>query len=149
MYSDRGEPSNAVYPVLRLRSNASAQTYELDPDRGTTDQDGPLVPHPYFLRQSPPIAYQDDSVDITREDNRARWKEHKVKLKELIQKLKNDNDFSFPEVLDVNVMWPPVDMTRRNGRTDDDLEIALEKYYVGAQQYRPSLDCLVKFKRTN
>ena len=149
MYSERGEPCHPVHPVLRLRSNASAQSGEPDPSRGTTNRDGPLVPHPSFLRETPSTAYPNPSVDITREGHRAKWKEEQAKLDDLVRELKKNNEFSLPKILDVNIMWPPVDMMRRNGRTDDDLETALEKYYIGAQQYSPCPVSCVKFEPTN
>ncbi|KAJ5447185.1 hypothetical protein N7445_002006 [Penicillium cf. griseofulvum] len=55
-------------------------------------------------------------------------------LHQQIRELKAEKKPLLPEILEVHVMWPSVDMTERDGTTDDDIELALERYYVGAQQ---------------
>lgn len=132
-----GKSSEAIGPVLRLRPVAQTEAEEVEPEpwKGTIHLDGPMVPHPSFLREYPPENRSNYATDITKDEYRAQWKDKKAKLHQQLRALKKKGELGSPEILAVHVTWPPVDMTQRNGRTDDNLESALEKYYVGALQY--------------
>jgi hypothetical protein len=134
MESSIGRASDEAHPVLRLRPTAPAETEMAEPLRTEGWLDGPLVLDPLALGGEPLDYCQDSAADITREEYRAQWKEKKKILYQQIRELKAEKQPILPEILEAHVMWPPVDMTERDGRSDDDIEFALEKYYVGAQQ---------------
>ena len=71
-------------------------------------------------------------ADITREEYRAQWKEKQKKLSKLIRELKAANKFSLPEILEVHMIWLPVNVDKRIETTDNDIELQSEKFYVGA-----------------
>lgn len=129
--------SEAVSPVLRLRPVAQSEEVEPEPWKGTVHLDGPMVPHPSFLREYPSEdrARSNYVTGITKDEYREQWKNKRAELYQQIRALKKTREIGSPEILALEVTYPPVDMTQRDGRTDDDLESALERYYVGAQQY--------------
>lgn len=129
--------SEATGPVLRLRPVAQTEAEEVEskPWEGTIHLDGPMVPHPSFLRDDPAENRPSYERDITKKEYRAQWKDRQAKLYQQIRAQKRRGETLSPEITAIDVAWPPVDMTQRNGRTDKELESALEKYYVGAQQY--------------
>ncbi|KAJ6010778.1 hypothetical protein N7451_002190 [Penicillium sp. IBT 35674x] len=129
--------SEATGPVLRLRPVAQIEAEEVEPKpwEGTIYLDGPMVPHPSFLRENPSENRPSYEKDITKKEYRAQWKDKQAKLYQQIRAQKRRGENWSPKITAIDVAWPPVDMTQRNGRTDKDLESALEKHYVGAQQY--------------
>ncbi|KAJ5611876.1 hypothetical protein N7528_008981 [Penicillium herquei] len=129
--------SQATGSVLRLSPVAptEAEGVEPKPWEGTIYQDGPMVPHPSFLRENPLYNHTSYATDITKKEYRAQWKEKQEKLYEHIRTQQKSEETWAPEIVAIDVTWPPVNMTQRNGRTDEDLESALEKYYAGAKQY--------------
>jgi hypothetical protein len=133
---ESGKSSEAIGPVLRLRPVAQTEAEEVESEswKGSIYFDGPMVPHPSCLRDRPTENRSNYAIDINKNEYRAQWKDQQAKLYQEFRALKKRKEFDSPEILAVHICWPPVDMTHRNGRTDDDLESALEKYYVGAPQ---------------
>lgn len=64
---------------------------------------------------------------------RASFKEQRAQTLNQIKELKAAKRLDEVEIESCITMWPSVDMLRMDGSTDDEIESALEKYYVGAQ----------------
>ncbi|KAJ6142838.1 hypothetical protein N7471_002291 [Penicillium samsonianum] len=90
MMPKSGKSSEAIGPVLRLRPVAQTEAEEVEPEpwKGTIHLDGPMVPHPSFLREYPPENRSNYATDITKDEYRAQWKDKKEKLHQQIRALK-------------------------------------------------------------
>lgn len=69
------------------------------------------------------------------EEYRASFKERQAKAFSKFKELKAEKRLDEVKVKSIVTMWPSVDMTQTAGRTDNEIELALEVYYVGAQLY--------------
>jgi hypothetical protein len=72
-------------------------------------------------------------VGVTMDEFRASYKVKQKQTARMLRELKAAKRLNEVELESMVIMWPSVDMTRADGWTDDKIETALEKYYVGAQ----------------
>lgn len=91
--------SEATGPVLRLRPVAQTEAEEVEPKpwEGSIHLDGPMVPHPSFLRENPlenPPSY---AIDITKDEYRAQWKDKQANLYQQIRAQKKGEKLGPPK----------------------------------------------------
>jgi hypothetical protein len=72
-------------------------------------------------------------VGITMDEYRASFNLERERTLRQLRKLKAEKKLGEPEIEYVVKMWPSVDMMRTDGWSDDEIESALERYYIGAQ----------------
>ncbi|KJK63935.1 hypothetical protein P875_00064605 [Aspergillus parasiticus SU-1] len=132
MLPQSSKPSEAAGPVLRLRPVPQTEADEVEPEpwQGAVHHDGPMVPHPSFLIENPPKARPSYAIDITKGEYRAQREDEMAKLYQQVRAQRERGEACSLEITAVEVYWPPVDMTQRNGKTDKDLESALESYLI-------------------
>ncbi|KAB8214327.1 hypothetical protein BDV33DRAFT_196216 [Aspergillus novoparasiticus] len=69
------------------------------------------------------------------DEYRASFKVDRQEASKKLRELKAENRLDEVEVQWFNIMWNSVDMMRTDGWSEDEIESALERYYVGPQYY--------------
>jgi hypothetical protein len=117
-------------PVLRLRPTMPAELRNLTCTEGIKGPDGPLVPHPGLIRdrEFEPERYSTGlfPLDISMDEYRQRWRAAMDKF----HAMRTTCDQL--DILWVMHIHPRVDMERTDGRTDEDIALAVERTYPGA-----------------
>lgn len=121
-------------PMLRLRPEALNRPNQIRVSKHP--RDGPWMPDASSLEgEARSAPHGNGPVGITMEEYRASFKEKSAQTLNTLKELKATKRLNEFEIQFVVIMWPPVDMMRIDGWTENEIESALEKYYVGAQQY--------------
>lgn len=120
-----------VRPILFLRPEALNRSNR--PRISYRPLDGPWVPDPSRLEETRHTPHGSHAVGVTMKEYRASFKEQRAQTLNQIKELKAAKRLDEVEIESCITMWPSVDMLRMDGSTDDEIESALEKYYVGAQ----------------
>lgn len=120
-----------VRPTLRLRSEALNGSNE--PQISYRPLDGPWMPDPSCLGEARSMPHSSHAVGVGMKEYRASFKEQHAQTLNKLKKLKAAKRLDELKIRFCITMWPSVDMLRMDGRTDDEIESALENYYVGAQ----------------
>ncbi|KAL2830896.1 hypothetical protein BDW59DRAFT_177590 [Aspergillus cavernicola] len=111
-------------PTLRLRDDASNE--RIEPRASPPPPDGPWMSDP---------RYESPAVGVTKDELRASYNAGQEHRKRKWMEFNPADRRAAIEIESAVVMWPSVDMMRTDGWTDNEIESALEKYYIGAQFY--------------
>ncbi|GFF96763.1 hypothetical protein IFM47457_11049 [Aspergillus lentulus] len=133
--SDSGDTRERTIPILNSRDNApNEQKKPKVPDHSW---DGPLVPDPCGLENELRVKSPDRGsvAGITMDEYRASFNLERERTLRHLRKLKAEKRLGELEVEYVVKLWPSVDMMRTDGWSDDKVELALDRYYIGAQYY--------------
>lgn len=88
---------------------------------------------PSFLGEARSTPHGSHAVGVTMKEYRASFKEQTAQTLNKLKELKAAKKRHEVEIQSFVTMWRSVDMMRVDGWTDNEIESALEKYYVGAQ----------------
>jgi hypothetical protein len=116
-------------PVLRLRSTLRAELISLfQHEKGP---DGPMVAHPGLIRDPEKHKYDTGKypLDITMDQYRKLWR---TALDEGLAQARTADNFDLKWAWEIH---PAVDMEKTEGRTDDDIALAVERTYIGAHRF--------------
>jgi hypothetical protein len=117
------KPSNIVVPILRLRPPVLTEL--INPRQTVKQPDGPWIAYPGLILDLSDCVPQNTrfAPDITKREYRKWYRNNRPSPP--------NEDWEIVSVIDIA---PPVNMQRTNGRTNDEIASALERYYVGAHQ---------------
>ncbi|KAI9036707.1 ankyrin repeat domain-containing protein [Aspergillus affinis] len=131
---DKLATENLLRPILRLRPDFP-QGPNVPRVAKHYSHDGPWVRDPAVIIEANNTSAGPYVLGTNMEEYRANWKKQRAERQAKLKRLKAEKRLHEIKILDFIIMWPPVDMMRRDGRTDAEIESALEKYYVGPQLY--------------
>lgn len=117
-------------PVLRLRPTVPSEW--LEPAPGIVKgPDGPLIPHPGWIRDREPGRWNRGQypLDISMDQYRERWR---ACVDEFLATPMTLDEFNISWVMDIH---PLADMEKMDGRTDEDIALAVERTYTGALRF--------------
>jgi hypothetical protein len=120
-------------PVLRLRPTVPTEL--LRPLYGIhRGPDGPLTAHPGLIRDRDPnpSGADDFPLNITMREYRALWNAGADGRIETLREGRLAGDLEVDWIMEIH---PMVDMQRMVGRDDDEIALAVERTYVGAQLF--------------
>ncbi len=117
-------------PVLRLRPTVPTEL--IRSLRKTKGPDGPLIAHPGLLRGPDPSNETGFPLDITMDQYRALWNGG---ADERIKELREGRSTGAIEITGMLAIHRLVDMQRISSQDDDEIALAVERTYVGAQMF--------------